>query len=222
LKRNTCKYCKHHDSAVWPPRRVLICKTSPAFKRKWHVVDHLATCPKFQHAIPKELASIDSQDDNIRIIPLTRGKFAIVDAEDYPELSKHKWHATRDGRNSYATRRNNGKTTRMHRHIMNAPDHLVVDHIDRNGLNNTKANLRLCTHRQNHYNSKNDPKNKSSKYKGVAYKKNYNRYTAQIKQYGKTQHLGTFKTEREAAKAYDKKAKILFKEFAYLNFPEEK
>jgi hypothetical protein len=104
---------------------------------------------------------------------------------------------------------------------MKAPKDLVVDHIDHNGLNNTRANLRLCTLSQNQYNRR-SAKHGSSKYKGVGYLKCGKVFTTQIAYGGKTYYLGRFKDEKEAARVYDEKAKEFFKDFACLNFPEEK
>jgi len=105
----------------------------------------------------------------------------------------------------------------MHRLIMNAPEGLVVDHIDRNGLNNRKCNLRLCTKAQNVQNSR-PRRNRSSKYKGVFWNKLNKKWSASIHKGDKRIYLGGFDDEIEAALAYDRKAAELFGEFAYLNF----
>jgi hypothetical protein len=102
---------------------------------------------------------------------------------------------------------------------MNPPPGLVVDHIDGNGLNNTRVNLRICTSAQNICNSKG--RSKTSKYKGVTRRKMSNKWFAQIKFNRKHIDIGRFDNEIEAAKAYDNVARKLFKEFAYLNFPEK-
>ncbi len=81
-------------------------------------------------------------DENVKYIPLTQGKVAIVDAEDYAWLSQHKWYLQKKGGNSYAVRRENGKMIRMHREIMQTPEGLVVDHKDGCGLHNRKCNMR--------------------------------------------------------------------------------
>ena len=93
-------------------------------------------------------------NDDIRYIALTKGKFAIVAASDYERLNKYKWTASKVGGTWYARRQSRGKTIFMHREILHAPAGLLVDHIDGNGLNNHPRNLRLCTHRQNAYNSR--------------------------------------------------------------------
>jgi len=104
----------------------------------------------------------------------------------------------------------------MHRVIMNTPIHLEVDHVDHNTLNNQRYNLRNCSHCQNSKNQKSH-KDSTSKYKGV-FQKRPDRFQSHITQNGKIIHLGTYKTEEEAARAYDEAAKRLHGKFAYLNF----
>ena len=153
-----------------------------------------------------------------RRIPLTKGRFALVDLEDYPALKKFKWSVIEKSGIYYAVRYNRKKEIRMHRLITSAPNHLVVDHIDHNSLNNTKRNLRLCTLAQNSLNQKHR-KNCSSKYKGVYFHKRDKKFYAQISHKGLSFHLGCFKNEKMAALEYDKKAKTLFGDYACLNFP---
>jgi hypothetical protein len=160
-----------------------------------------------------------STDKDIRYIPLTQGKFAIIDTNDYKRLSKHKWCAFKSHNNFYAMRRKNNKGIMMHRFIMNAPKGMDVDHIDGNGLNNRKSNLRICTHAQNIHNSR-PIRNRSSRYKGVALSQRDKVGRAYIQHNYRTLNLGGFDDEKEAAHAYDLKAAELFGEFAYLNFPK--
>jgi hypothetical protein len=157
------------------------------------------------------------KNSDIRFIPLTKGKFTIVDAEDFVWLSQFKWHCIIN-KSAYAYHSFNGKQTSMHRVIMNPPPGLVVDHIDGNGLNNCRSNLRICTIVENQRNSKGW--SKTSRYKGVSWSKK-NKWASAISLNFKRIHLGYFDNEIEAAKAYDKKAAELFGEFAYLNFPDK-
>jgi HNH endonuclease len=167
----------------------------------------------------KRVAPPEPPSEDVRYIPLTRGKYAIVDAEDFEELSKHKWTLIRRGNSDYAGRREKGKHISMHREIMNTPDDMVVDHINGNGLNNRKANMRNCTKAQNSYNSR--PRGGHSGYVGVTYRKSKGKYEAVIGFRGEKIYVGEFDDEIEAAKARDRKARQLQGEFAYLNFPEE-
>jgi len=154
-----------------------------------------------------------------KIIPLTQGKFAIVDAEDYNWISRHKWCAAKDRGTFYAHRGSNGRLISMHRAIMRAPKGLMCDHRNHNGLDNRKSNLRLCTSAQNQYN-KSPKKDCSSRYKGVILRRDCKRWRGQIGFNRKRIHLGDFADEIKTALAYDDKAIELFGEFACLNFPE--
>lgn len=145
-------------------------------------------------------------------------KVAIVDDEDYDEVMKYKWFINnpRKKNNFYASRRINKKYISMHRFIMGVSDKSVqVDHIDRNGLNNQKKNLRLCNNQENHCNI--ISRGGSSKYKGVSYDKNRNKWSAEITNNFKKFHLGRFDDEVSAAIAYNKAAIIYHKDFARLN-----
>ena len=158
-------------------------------------------------------------------IKLTQGQFALVDNEDFAKVSGYKWYAVKHRNTFYALtsiRKGNKITSlKMHRLILGLRrcDGKITDHRDRNGLNNQKANLRLCTNQQNGQN-KRPQKGGTSKYKGVYWHKPREKWCGKVATNGKNQHLGYFVGEAEAAKAYDKKAKELFGEFAYLNFPE--
>ena len=156
-------------------------------------------------------------NDQVRYIALTKGKYAAVDAADYEWLSRFRWHATCTRGRYYAATVVNGKSISMHRMIMSPPPGMVTDHIDSNGLNNCRANLRNCTPQQNRQNTR--PRRKSSQYIGV-YRRG-KKWGVKIKHKGIAYFLGPFDTEIEAAKARDKKAIELFKGFAWLNFPEE-
>jgi hypothetical protein len=94
---------------------------------------------------------------------------------------------------------------------------MLVDHKDRNGLNNQKENLRICDYSKNAQNSKRNPIYGSSNYKGVYLYKRTNKYRANIKLKGKRIYLGYFDSDKEAALAYNKKAIELFGEYACLN-----
>lgn len=158
-------------------------------------------------------------------IPLTRGYFALVDAEDLSLVGQQRWYARITPRNVYALAnrsRKERKTTKiiMHRVITGARKGIEVDHIDGNGLNNTRENLRLCTRKQNARNVKSHC-DSNSKFLGVCKPKHSGRWRAQIGIGGKQTHIGYFDTEIEAAIEYDKKAIEVFGKFANLNFPEE-
>jgi hypothetical protein len=163
-----------------------------------------------------------------RRIPLTRGKYAIVDQDDFERLNKYKWQAGRSSRSGtfYAARstwdkvNKKKRTIKMHREILNPPHPLVVDHINHSGLDNRKANLRPATKSQNTINKPiKKRKGAHSKYLGVTWQKSINKWQAQIRAEGKHKVIGYFDDEITAAKAYDKAARKFHREFAVLNFP---
>lgn len=158
-------------------------------------------------------------NDKVRFIPLTQGRFALVDADDYEWLSQYRWQATFNGTKWYACTSRKGKTIWMHRLIMNAPRGKVVDHYDGNGLHNRRASLRICTRQQNAYNSRH--RGGTSQFKGVHFEKATGKWRATIVFKGEHFNLGLYDDEVDAARAYDRKAIELFGEFAYLNFPHE-
>ena len=104
---------------------------------------------------------------------------------------------------------------------MNAPAGMQIDHINGNGLDNRKVNLRLCNSSQNQRNAR-KRKSGTSRFKGVDWHKESKKWRARICVNRKRIHIGRYKSEFEAAQAYDKKAIELFGEFASLNFPSLK
>jgi hypothetical protein len=153
---------------------------------------------------------------DVRLIPLSDGLYAYVDAGDYEWLSRYTWHA-KDG---YAARKENGKTILMHREIMQPPKGMFVDHADGNKANNCRFNLRVCTRAENQRNNRRKI-GSSSIFKGVFYDRRRHKWRAKCLFAGKEHDLGHFDDEVEAARAYDRTAVECFGEFARLNFPEE-
>lgn len=156
-------------------------------------------------------------------IPLTQGKVALVDAEDYDWLNQWKWYASKQKNGSfYAMRRikENGKRfpVLMHRIIIKTPKNMETDHINRNGLDNRKYNLRICTNSQNQMN-RGKPKNNKSGYKGVYWNKKDKRWRAEIMVNQHLNFLGNFSMKEDAALAYNKAAIKHYGEFAYQNKP---
>lgn len=145
-----------------------------------------------------------------KLIKLNDNSYAIVDNDDFDNLSKYPWCLTADG---YAY---NNKLGRMHRYLINCPKRLDVDHINRNRIDNRKSNLRPADRSHNNANKK--PLLRSSSFKGVSWHKTANKWRSVIMFKKKQHHIGFFTEETEAAKAYDKKAIDIFGEFAYLNF----
>jgi hypothetical protein len=129
-------------------------------------------------------------------IPLTQGKVALVDDEDFEWISQWKWCAGYNHKHWYAFR---GRlpTVYMHREIMKTPIDMVTDHIDHNGLNNCKYNMKNCTVSQNSRNSVS--RYGESKYKGVYWNKARSKWHARITTDNGRVHLGFFSNEEEAA-----------------------
>jgi hypothetical protein len=143
-----------------------------------------------------------------------KGKyFAIVDDEDYDLINTYNWSI--DIKQSYAMSKIQGKMVLMHRFIINTPFNKLTDHIDGDGLNNQKSNLRLATSQQNCGNRR--PRG-SSKYLGVSYKKSVKKSKLRWEASISTKYIGIYETEIEAAKAYDIAAKNYYGEYANLNF----
>jgi hypothetical protein len=158
------------------------------------------------------------------VIQLTYNKEifeCLVDDEDYEWIKNYRLALSRSGKLMYVRLffDKSNKYKMLHREIMsknNNIDFMEIDHKDRNPLNNQKINLRISTHAENgrNYGIKT---NNTIGLKGVW--KMRDKFQAGITFNNEKIHIGTFNSPEEAAKAYDSKAKELFKEFAYLNFP---
>jgi|WetSurMetagenome_2_1015567.scaffolds.fasta_scaffold20333_10 AP2-like factor, euAP2 lineage len=161
----------------------------------------------------------------MKLIPLTQGYFAQIDDEDFEKVIKYKWCAMIKKNAIYAghnaTLKIDGKFKTkwilLHRFIMTINKNEYIDHIDHDGLNCQKSNLRKCTLQENHYNQLKQKKNTSSKFKGVCFNKQRNKWQANIKNNNKKIHLGLYLTENEAALAYNNKAEEIFGKFCCLN-----
>jgi hypothetical protein len=174
----------------------------------------------------------------MKLVALTQNRFAQVDDEDYKYLNQWKWWAMKRANTTYAGRKGetvNGKKTTimMHRLLLKITDkNILCDHRDHDGLNNQKHNLRACSNSENLRN-KISKTGSSSRFLGVSvYSENIKwilkngeikngtnkRIIAQIRVNNKNFKIGDFKTEEDAARAYDAAAKIHYGEFANLNF----
>jgi frataxin-like iron-binding protein CyaY len=149
---------------------------------------------------------------NYSKIPLTKGKYALVDKENFDELNEDNWCTSNERNNFYAVRKakkgengwidgNNSKSIRMQRQILHAPDGMHVDHINGNTLDNRKSNLRIVTNRQN---QQNKHIFKTSKYPGVHWEDSRKKWHASIRINGKKTFLGRFDIEEDAYSAYKK------------------
>lgn len=154
----------------------------------------------------------------MKLIPLTQGKFAQVDDEDFEELNKYKWYAWKKGNTFYAARNThtNKKWTMalMHRTILNIPPKMVCDHIDGNGLNNQKENLRITTRQQNVRNHIHANRDNKLGIKGVYFDERRKKFVAKIMFNGKKIFLGHFNVSGDADDIYRTAEKKYYGEFA--------
>lgn len=158
-------------------------------------------------------------------IPLSLGLVALVDDEDFTYLSQWAWYAKSNRYKSFYVKRTlrvNGKSfyVAMHRQILGAPPGVIVDHANRNTLDNRKLNLRFATTHQNMCNR--IAVRSRFGYRGVKQRRSgHGKWEARISLLdGTRRHLGSFETAEDAARAYDEAAKRAHGEFAVLNFPD--
>jgi hypothetical protein len=155
----------------------------------------------------------------MKTIPLTQGRVALVDDEDFEMLSQWKWSGVRDV-HRFDSPGHSPRLHSMHRFIMGAGPGVEVDHINGNPLDNRRCNLRLCTSSQNGANQGIGSRN-SSGFKGVSWSAARRKWQAHIKVRRVSTYLGLFLLAEDAAAAYDSAARVHFGEFARLNFPDE-
>jgi hypothetical protein len=154
-------------------------------------------------------------------IQLTKGQFALVDEKDFEDLSKYKWCASQKRGSYYAIRGTEigyrKRTIPMHRQILQLENSRECDHINGDTLDNRRENLRECSHAENLANSRKQRGGNSSRFKGVYWAKQIQRWRAQIRWHGHKRSLGCYLNEQDAALAYNEAAEKLFGDFARLN-----
>jgi hypothetical protein len=158
--------------------------------------------------------------EGARWLPLTRGKFALVDADLFESLLSRPWVAGRIPQHS----RCDGTPKQLHRFIIGIRDPaILVDHRNGDPLDNRRQNLRVASHAQNLQNAKKKRNARTSQYKGVHLqtKQGRKKWQVMIRAPGRARWVGGFETEEEAARAYDIAARDAFGEFACVNFPKE-
>lgn len=159
---------------------------------------------------------------NTMEIPLTQGKVALIDAEDYPKIAGYSWYFhcgyARSAKYDPASKRS--RTIHMSHIILPCPPGLEVDHINRDKLDNRKENLRLVTRSQNCAN-RGCFKNSKSQYKGVRWNKKMGLWEAAIRKDNVITNLGAYDDEIAAASAYNEYARKMWGEFAVLNDIDE-
>jgi len=160
-----------------------------------------------------------------RRLRMTQPRYAKVDLDDYERLRKYEWYAAKSNKGFYArgcvtdSKTAKARTIYMHQKILEVPKGMVVDHINHDKMDDRRANLRAATRAQNVRNRKKFSNSNGSKYKGIYFRKKSRKWEVMITFERKKIHLGCFKDEIDAAKAYDAAAKKYHGEFAVLNFP---
>lgn len=176
---------------------------------------------------PRPRPPIPNPDDpETMLVPLTHGKFALIDANDAELVSAFKWTAVLCFGTWYSRRSiRNAKTGKasvqsLHHFILDLPARSMVDHENRNGLDCRRLNLRPCTYAQNNSNRALQ-RNNTTGYRGVCATRTPGRWQAAIRVSRKSIRLGRFDSPEEAARAYDDAARRYFGRFASLNFPRD-
>ncbi|MBN2269111.1 MAG: hypothetical protein JXN61_00760 [Sedimentisphaerales bacterium] len=224
------RICSHCIFGVYDPAfaarqlrarwgNTLLCANCAECPGRVRAVSPGHTCRNFtrRRAPSCRLPAPEPAVGNTRLIPLTQGKFALVDAADFDRLNQYTWYTMVCGRTTYAFRRANGKHIFMHRQIMKTPKGQVVDHINHNGIDNRRANMRNCYPRHNMYNAR--ARRGTSRYRGVC-RHHGVKWSADISYLWVRVHIGLFTDEVEAARARDRMAIMLHGRYAYLNFPD--
>lgn len=162
--------------------------------------------------------------DGERLLTTGVAGYTLVDADYAPLLREYQWRATRGGSGHVEVAATiDGRTVRLHRlvwqmaHDMPIPQGMVVDHANRDSLDNRRGNLRLANAAQNLANQRREVP-KSSSFRGV--RRRGSRWVAQIQVRGRQINLGTFTMPEFAARAYDAAARKYYGAFAQLNFEE--
>jgi hypothetical protein len=140
-------------------------------------------------------------EGDLAYITLTKGYVAVIDATDVPLVERWNWYAIVRPRAVYAARRDRRRIILLHRAILGEPSGLEVDHIDTDGINNRRINLRQATHTENAWNSR-LPVTNTSGLKGITWHPRNAKWHARIKIDGKQHWLGMFASPVEAHAAY--------------------
>lgn len=180
--------------------------------------DTIKPLPVQKHRLP-----FWSDEYQCYLVALTRGLFVRISPEDVEAVSACTWSALPHPSGHVAVGKpvpNDGprKQVMMHRFIMDAPNDMVVDHINGDRLDNRRENLRICTRSENQRNRRRAPVTNSTGYLGVSFASDRGMYVAQIHHLGQRYWLGQFSSAKEAAMARDKAALEMHGEFAALNF----
>jgi hypothetical protein len=206
-------YDREHALALWDMSVGVLawpaCANQPDYPGRMQRVPQRGICRNYR---PRPA----TPEGDVRQIDVGEGRCAYVDAADFDQLNRWTWHLC----NGYASRRENGKAIFLHHEIMRAPQGKVIDHKNRNKLDDTRANLHPCTRRENALN-RSKKRGSSSRFWGVGYRKTVGRWWAEVPRGRNPIFLGYFAEEIEAARAHDRGAVAYLGESARVNFPQE-
>jgi len=160
--------------------------------------------------------------DEMRSINISRGATTIVDDEDFDLLNSYNWSSIPKDNTDYVVRKGRRRTceprtVQMHRQIMGYPVGVQIDHINGNGLDNRKSNLRIASVQTNSFNRAKPRVLCTSRYKGVLQRKGKVIWESRVKYNDKAIHLGSFTSEEDAAAAYNYGALLMYGEYARFN-----
>jgi hypothetical protein len=217
VKIACCHNCAY---SYWDPEHTLECMSVglmnwPACANHPESLGRMRRMPE-RGICPNYRPRPETPQGEVRQIPLGDGYHTYVDATDYEWLSQWTWRLC--GR--YAGRMEKGRLIFMHREIMQPPEGMIIDHKNRNRLDNTRDHLRPFTHAENARN-RSKPRGTTSQFRGVSHDKKADKYQAQIHYNGSGHYIGYFTDEIEAARAHDYRAVEVFGDDAHVNFPEE-
>jgi hypothetical protein len=163
--------------------------------------------------------------DGVGLVPLSHGRHAVVDAEDYERVMQHTWWLYEFGKDGnrlhYALTSIEGRTIRLDRFVLEAEGEALVRIMDGDGLNCRRSNLRRADQSRVQAGRRAMRGKVGSPYKGVTRNARTGRYYARVTKGRRVWSLGHFDDDRDAAAAYDEKARELFGPFARLNFPDD-
>lgn len=156
-------------------------------------------------------------ENSYGVASFAKGGAFLFDLADLPLIQRHTWHL---GKRGYPATHIGGKTVVLHRLLFPDMDGFEIDHINGDKLDNRRANLRTCTHQQNGFNQKRLETNTSG-YIGVSFSPRLGCFEAYIHHNGSKHHLGLYSDPAAAARVRDCVARLLFREYARLNFPRK-
>lgn len=209
--------------AAWGNPRITPFDIAVVFDVPFYAVTHRARklgLPRKAKDFPQRI--LYSKDGVTRIfLPSAGGRITLIDDDDVPCVMARGWSAHLENSSLCYVYSTDQPIRKLHRLLLNAPVGVQVDHIDRDGLNNSRSNLRLATAAENNHN-RGPSRHARSAYKGVWLHMQSGLYGGVVKgPDGHRYSIGYYKSEREAARSHDAIARHFRSDFAFLNLPDE-